>query len=70
MNHLNDILHLSVQEKLQLIEKIWESIDPNSVEVSGSQKEELDRRLEKLRSGNMEFSSWEDVRARVRSQVS
>ena len=72
MDHLNDILDLSTAEKLVLIEKIWESMDPSdaSIEITKAQKQELDRRLKKLAAGKMEFSSWEETRARVRSQIS
>ena len=43
-----NILQLSVSERIQLVEDIWDSIlaVPESVELSDEQKEELDRRLE------------------------
>ncbi|MBN2442407.1 MAG: addiction module protein [Spirochaetales bacterium] len=43
-----NILQLSVPERIQLVEDIWDSIllFPESIELSDEQKKELDRRLE------------------------
>lgn len=45
-----DIASLSPDERLQLIERIWESLasTPESIPLTASQREELDRRLEEL----------------------
>jgi putative addiction module component (TIGR02574 family) len=37
--------------------------------LSSEQIEELDRRLEKYQRGEMEFSSWESVKERVKSTL-
>ncbi|WP_019499983.1 addiction module protein [Pseudanabaena sp. PCC 6802] len=44
---LNQILELSISERLELIESIWESIaaDPSKVELTEAQCQELDNRL-------------------------
>jgi len=46
------ILKLPVEERLRLIETIWDSIsaDPSSVPLTDAQREELDRRLDDLES--------------------
>ena len=43
-----DILELSVAERIQLVEDIWDSIAaaPETVPLNEDQKKELDRRLE------------------------
>jgi putative addiction module component (TIGR02574 family) len=43
-----DILQLSLAERLDLVEKIWDSIeaDPELLPLTQAQREELDRRLE------------------------
>ncbi|WP_375498667.1 addiction module protein [uncultured Nostoc sp.] len=43
-----DICELSVSERIQLTEKLWDSIltTPEKVILSDEQKQELDRRLE------------------------
>jgi hypothetical protein len=37
--------------------------------LSSEQIEKLDRRLEKYQRGEMEFSSWESVKERVKSSI-
>lgn len=45
---LSDILRMSVAERIQLVEDIWDSIaaSPESLPVTDAQKDELDRRLQ------------------------
>lgn len=44
------ILQLPIEEKLRLIETIWDSIaaDPSGIPLTDAQREELDRRLDDL----------------------
>jgi putative addiction module component (TIGR02574 family) len=45
-----EILRLPIEEKLRLIETIWDSIiaNPSAVPLTDLQREELDRRLDDL----------------------
>ena len=45
---LSDILQLSVPERLQWVEAIWDSIanEPKSFSLTDAQRAELDRRME------------------------
>jgi putative addiction module component (TIGR02574 family) len=45
-----DVGKLSPEERLQLIDEIWDSLstDPASIPVTDAQREELDRRLDDL----------------------
>jgi putative addiction module component (TIGR02574 family) len=45
-----DIERLSPDERLDLMEQLWESLrkDPSSVPLTDAQREELDRRLDDL----------------------
>lgn len=54
-----------------VLEKINALKEANEEEtgLSAEQIEELDRRLEKYQRGEMEFSSWESVKERVKSTV-
>lgn len=63
-----DVLELSVPERIQLVEDIWDSIAalPESVVLPQAQKEELDRRLEALAADPEGGSPWEEVIARIR----
>jgi putative addiction module component (TIGR02574 family) len=64
----DEILRLSANERLQLVEEIWDSLaaEPDSIPVPDWHKAELDRRLDNPAPGPGE--SWEEVRARLRKQ--
>jgi putative addiction module component (TIGR02574 family) len=63
---LADILELSVSERILLVEDIWDSIaeSPESISLTGSQREELERRLEAYHRDPEAGSPWEEVKAR------
>lgn len=65
-----NILDLSVSERIQLVEDIWDSIMeiPNSVQLSEKQKIELGRRLDSYHKNPDQGSPWDIVRERVRSR--
>ena len=65
---LNEILDLPADERLQLVEKIWDSLaaSAETVPVPDWHKEELDRRLDD--PSEQATESWEDVQARLRSR--
>jgi putative addiction module component (TIGR02574 family) len=62
---LKDILRLSVPERVQLVEDIWDSIaaSPDEVPVTDEQRRELDRRLAAYDPS--EARPWSEVRARL-----
>ena len=61
------ILNLPVEERLQLIETIWDSItaDPSSVPLTDAQREELDRRLDDLEQDGPSGLPAEEVLAKL-----
>ena len=61
-----DFSKLSVAERIQLAEDLWDSI-PESVDnaLTDAQKAELDRRLEDLEQHPDAGEPWEVVRARL-----
>lgn len=63
-----DILSLSVAERIQLAEDIWDSVAeaPESVPLSDDEKAELDRRLDAYHRNPAGGSPWEMVRERIR----
>jgi putative addiction module component (TIGR02574 family) len=65
-----DVLHLSVAERIQLVEDIWDSLAgvPESVTLTDAQREELDRRLEDYHRHPDEGSPWETVKSRILGQ--
>ena len=62
-----EILRLSVPERVQLVEAIWESIaaSPESLPVTDAQRQELDRRLDAYARDPSELRSWDEVRVRL-----
>ena len=65
---LENIEQLSVAERIQLIEDIWDSIaaSPEGPELTGAQQQELDHRLQ-AHDQNPVGAPWTEVRARLQS---
>ena len=68
---LEDILQLSVSERIQLAEDIWDSIaaNPESLPLSDADRQELDRRLESYARNPDEGVPWDDLKKRVRKSA-
>lgn len=66
-----DIEKLNVEERLRLIEALWDSLssDPSRVPVTQAQKEELDRRLNEIDEGDDVGIPWDDVLERIRKRL-
>lgn len=62
-----DISQLSVAERIQLAQDLWDSIltTPAAARVSEAQQQELDRRLEEYHQNPMQDSSWEQIKQRL-----
>jgi putative addiction module component (TIGR02574 family) len=67
MNHLPELLKLSVAERIQLVEDIWDSIaaEASAVELSDEIRDELDRRLDDQEANPGIGHSWPEVKARL-----
>lgn len=67
---LSDVLELPVEERLDLVGEIWDSIAqvPDAVELTEMQRAELDRRLEAYRRDPKTGSPWAEVKARILSR--
>jgi putative addiction module component (TIGR02574 family) len=63
----DDILKLTVSERLELIETIWESISdaPSEIPLSEAQRREIDRRLDQYAANPPRLNSWDTVRAQI-----
>ena len=68
---LSDILQMSVAERIQLVEDIWDSIvaDPESLPLTDAQRQELDRRLEMYAQNPDEGIPWDELKEKVRKSV-
>ncbi|MDA2930031.1 addiction module protein [Acidobacteria bacterium AH-259-O06] len=62
-----DIGKLSAEEKLRLIEELWESLRqvPEAIPFTDSQRQELDRRLDELDRGETQTVPWDEVKKRL-----
>lgn len=62
-----DISELTVAERIQLAEDLWDSIleQQEELPLSQAQQQELDRRLENYQKNPASGSSWEEVKKRL-----
>jgi putative addiction module component (TIGR02574 family) len=62
MIKMQEILKLSIAERILMMEKIWDSIDHDAINISEAQQNELDNRLERYSKGETQFVSWENIK--------
>jgi len=64
---VTEILELPVDERIRIVELIWDSIAavPEAVPVSDELKVEIDRRLAEFEADPEAGSPWEEVRERI-----
>jgi putative addiction module component (TIGR02574 family) len=68
---LSEILQLSVAERIQLVEDIWDSIAtvPDAVSLTEEQQAELERRLKAYHANPSEGISWNDLKTKLRRRT-
>jgi putative addiction module component (TIGR02574 family) len=61
---VSEILQLSVAERIQIVEDIWDSISvaPEDLELSQAEKSRLDKRLESYKQQPNEGIEWETLK--------
>lgn len=66
---LSDILQLSVSERIQFVEDVWDSIAliPESVPLTDEQKLVLDQRIEAYHKDPSSGSPWSEVKSKFLS---
>lgn len=64
---IEELLMLSVPERIQLVEDLWDSIaaEQESIPVTDAQMEELRRRLEEHEADPDSATPWTEVRERL-----
>lgn len=69
MNDISELFKLSVEERLQIVEDLWDSIAADTqdkpFELSDELKAELERRMAEHEARPESALSWEEVRARL-----
>ena len=66
-----DIASLSPEERLQLLDALWESLSatPEVIPLTNAQREELDRRLDELDREGPTGIPWDEVLRRIRERA-
>jgi len=67
---LDELLKLSVPERIQLAEDLWDSIasEPEALPLTDAQRSEIERRLAEHARDPEAAIPWEEVRARLRQR--
>ena len=65
---ITDILGLPIQDRIRLVELIWDSVAavPDALEISPELKTELDARLEEFEANPEAGYSWDQVKSRLK----
>lgn len=65
-----DIEALTPEERLSLLEQLWDSLatQPEAVPLTQAQRAELDRRLDDLEAEGPVGIPWDEVLSRIRSR--
>lgn len=63
-----EIFELSAEERLHLIESLWDSLPPSDVPVPDWHKQILEERLEDHRRNPDDSVSWEELRDELFSE--
>lgn len=66
-----DIASLSLEERLRLLDELWESLSrtPEAIPMTNAQREELDRQLDELDREGPIGIPWEEVLRRIRGRA-
>ena len=66
-----DISRLSPEERLELLEQLWDSLSsaPEAVPLTDAQRAELDRRLDEIDRDRPIGIPWDEVMRRIRSRT-
>ena len=65
-----EFVDLSVPEKILRVQDLWDQIadSPDEVELTESQRQELERRLRAHEENPGEYSSWDELRQRLQKK--
>ena len=60
-----DVEKLTPEDRLRLLERLWDSLDDSDVPITATQKQELNRRLDELESEGPLGIPWDEVLSRL-----
>jgi putative addiction module component (TIGR02574 family) len=67
---LTQAKQLTPADRLELIEELWQSLNPDEFPVTAAEKSMLDERLADLAENPSSGRSWEDVEADLQQPLS
>ena len=59
---LQEILQLPYDEKMEIYEALMIDLSPEDDELTEAQKQELDRRIKAVESGEAKLIPWEEIK--------
>jgi len=62
---LNEALTLPVEERMELAQELWDSVDDAELTLTDELKRELDRRLEQLDKNPQNAIPWQEAKAEI-----
>ena len=67
---LNEIASLSVEDRIFLVQAIWDSIAAEQAypDLTGTQKRELDDRIDDYEMNPDHTLTWEEIKASIKGQ--
>lgn len=69
MQNLESIKSMSVQDRLQLIEAIWQTLDDNVLKEDNREISLLEDRLEEYKKYPEQTESWDDFKKRMTRKI-
>ena len=66
---LDDINHLSAQERLSLIGRLWDSLVDADVTLPDAQRAELESRLASFEQERSRGVTWDDLKAELTARA-
>ena len=63
-----DVSKLLPEERLRLLEELWDSLSDEDIPLTTAQRSELDRRLDDLEREGPRGIPWEDILKRLRNK--
>ena len=69
--NIDDIKKLPNEEKLKIIDELWESIDQDIINETRQSEEEqiLRERMEQYEKGTMTFRSWDEAKKEIEAKL-
>jgi putative addiction module component (TIGR02574 family) len=67
---LNEIASLSIEDRISLVQAIWDSIaaEQADIDLTEAQKREIDRRIDDYEMNPDNVLTWEEIKASVKEQ--